>query len=94
MSKIDLSNLSILIPVRLDSLDRLENLMGTINFLMKHCSTNLFILHADIPQRQYLGNLIDPNCEYIFTVDTDPVFHRTLYINQLFERTDTEDLAT
>ncbi|MDE6336489.1 MAG: glycosyltransferase [Muribaculaceae bacterium] len=93
MNKIDLSNLSILIPVRLDSLDRLENLMCVVDSIMSYCDTNVFILHADSGRRKYLEKLINPKCEYIFTADVDPVFHRTFYINQLFEKTNTEVIA-
>lgn len=93
MSKLDLTNLSILVPVRLDSLDRLENLICITNFLMKYCDTNVFILHADKCQRRYLREILNDDCKYIFVQDFDPVFHRTLYINQLFERTNTDVIA-
>lgn len=80
----DFNDVAILIPIRIDSLDRLENITYVVNFLLKYCNINIYILHADIIQRRYLERLLPIECKYCFIEDKDPIFHRTMYINQLF----------
>lgn len=83
MIKFDLTDTAILIPVRLDSIDRIDNLIAVVTYLLKNFHVNIYILHADNPGRYYLKHTLPKECKYIFIEDNDPVFHRTKYINQL-----------
>ncbi len=78
--KSDIRDVTFLIPVRLDSVFRLENLMATVEFLKENFNCRILILEAD----SYNRHLIDSLCydiEYMFVEDKDLVFHRTKYIN-------------
>lgn len=85
MEKYNLTDVGILIPVRLDSIDRLENLLSVINFLYRYCDINIYILHADKKHKSYLKDLLPEKCHYTFIEDYDPVFFRTHYINELYK---------
>lgn len=85
MIKYNLSDTAILIPVRLDSIDRMDNLLAVVTALYNQCDVHVYILHADLPGRDYLKHMLPEQCRYIFIEDHDPVFHRTKYINQLAE---------
>lgn len=93
MKKPDLRDVSILIPLRLDSLDRLENIVYVVKYLIKYLDINIFILHADKIQRNYVSRLLPQECNYIFVEDIDPIFHRTYYINRLYEMVESSILA-
>ena len=45
--KYDLSDFTFLIPIRLDSIVRVENLMVTIDVVTKHFVTNIKVLNVD-----------------------------------------------
>ena len=44
MKKIDLKDVTFLIPLRLDSIERVENLQLTIDFLVRHFDTQNIVL--------------------------------------------------
>ncbi len=76
--KIDLRDVTFLIPVRIDSEDRMINLKLVIEFIKQHFETKIIVLEAD-NEEQFFNDLIDKK----FVDDDNPVFHRTHYINQL-----------
>lgn len=84
MKKIEMKDVSVLIPMRLDSLDRLDNLLYVVNYLIKYFDINVYVLHADRRQHNYLARLMPEECNYTFMEDIDPIFHRTRYINMLY----------
>lgn len=78
-NKIDLKDVSFLIPVRIDSPKRMENLKMVLGFIKRNFDTNITVLEADTKE-----NILDSNIDNkIFIEDHDPVFHRTKYINQM-----------
>ncbi len=83
MNKFNLSDVAFLIPVRLDSIDRLENLLSSVRFLNNHFFTNIYILVADRVDCGIIDGLLGATCNCIFVKDYDTIFHRTKYINQL-----------
>jgi len=93
MEKTDLRDVSILIPLRIDSLDRLENMVYVVKYLIKYLDLNICILHADKIQHKYVSRLLPKECNYIFVEDIDPIFHRTYYINRLYEMAESPILA-
>lgn len=81
-NRIDLTDVSFLIPIRVDSVERLENLRIVTNYLHQQFKTNIIILEADSEQKVDVSKL--PNeVNYHFITDDQPLFHRTKYNNRL-----------
>lgn len=74
--------ISILIPIRIDSQERLSNLLYVVHTLSLSSQINeIIVLEADTQSR--LLSLPHKLFRHIFIYDKDPIFHRTKYINQL-----------
>lgn len=67
-------DLTVLIPVRVDSLVRLENVLAVIRYLYRYFDVNLMVLEADRYDNGILRSLLPQDVVYIFVSDTDPVF--------------------
>ena len=92
-TKYNLTDITFLIPIRLDSFSRLENLLLSVNFLQKHFDTNIKVLEACKYNNEILSKLLPDNVEYKFVKDRDPVYHRTKYQNMLLEGVETPYIA-
>jgi len=79
--KLDLTDVTFLIPVRLDSTTRIENLLMVLDFLHYNFNTNIHILEASSYCNNILLKLLHEKISYDFVEDYDPIFHRTKYIN-------------
>jgi len=79
--KFDLKDTTFIIPVRIDSMIRLENLLLTIDNLESNFETNIVIIEAAYYNNGILKRLIKPNISHYFIEDKDPIFHRTRYLN-------------
>lgn len=79
--KNDLSDTSFLIPVKIDSEERMENLQIVTTYIFKHFNTNILILEADSDKKVDI-NKLPPSVEYSFINDSKTLFHRTKYINK------------
>jgi predicted glycosyltransferase involved in capsule biosynthesis len=80
--KHNLSDVTFVIPIRVDSEEREANLKALLTVLLQDFITNIIVLEADkVPNFHYEQERI----EYHFVNDIDPVFHRTKYINQLLK---------
>ena len=80
----DLLDMTFIVPVRIDSVVRLENLIMSVEFLVSHYQTHIHILEAARYSNQLIRRLLpDPSVEYCFQQDKDPVFHRTRWLNQM-----------
>lgn len=86
-------DLTVLIPVRVDSLVRLENVLAVIRYLYRYFDVNLMVLEADRYDNGILRSLLPQDVAYIFVPDTDPVFYRTKYINQMAMNATSDYLA-
>ncbi|SEA48548.1 N-terminal domain of galactosyltransferase [Porphyromonadaceae bacterium KH3R12] len=76
--------LTIVIPVRIDSIERKENLDTVISFFMNYTFAHLIVLEGDDKQR-YKYNKTERRLSQHFIKDNDPIFHRTRYLNQLLK---------
>jgi hypothetical protein len=91
-SKQDLTDVTFVIPLRIDSRYRVENTDAVVIFIISHFNTNVTILEADREQRY-------DNCKhhgkvcYRFVKDSDEIFHRTKLINQLISTASTPYVA-
>jgi predicted glycosyltransferase involved in capsule biosynthesis len=78
--KYDLSDVTFVIPIRIDSEERHSNLKALLKVLIREFNTHIIILEGDKDQ---LINIEQIGFDYHFVYDDDPIFHRTKYINQL-----------
>jgi hypothetical protein len=90
---IDLTDVTFLIPVKLDFIQRIENLMMAIEYLAIYFDTNIHILEADGYNNNLLARLLPKNVKITFIEDYDPIFHRTHYINQMLSNCSTPWVA-
>ncbi|PXV65849.1 GT2 family glycosyltransferase [Dysgonomonas alginatilytica] len=81
--KTNLSDVTFIIAIKLDSIQRLENIIVVINCLCRYFDTNIVILEADNYNNGILKYLLNKKVRYLFIEDRDPIFHRTKYFNQM-----------
>ncbi|WP_300154705.1 galactosyltransferase-related protein [Solidesulfovibrio sp.] len=86
-AKIDLTQATVLVTLKFDSVERVRNLMVVLRFLERHVATRA-LLHetGDAPRFQaHLGAL--PACaSYAFVPDDSPFFHRTRLLNRMLRQ--------
>jgi hypothetical protein len=95
---IDLSKATFIIPIRIESNDRLRNVITTTAFLLENFDTNIIIKEVDtesIFRRDALPILnnildVDVNVRHIFEYSDDPTFYRQRVLNEMIVKTDTE----
>lgn len=91
--KYDLTDLTVLIPVRIDSIIRMENLYAVVNYLHRYFDTHIMVLEAAIYNNGITETMIGTRVEYIFIEDEDPIFYRTHYLNLMAQKVQTRFLA-
>lgn len=88
--RIDLTDTTFIIPVRIDSMIRLENLLMSVDSIVRYFRTRILILETSSYQNEIIPSLIkDDTVKYTFLVDKDPVFYKTKYLNILAKQVDT-----
>ena len=97
--RIDLSQATFIIPIRIESPDRLRNVVTTTAFLMENFDTNIIIKEVDeepVFQRDaipLLEEILDfniwQNFNYIFEKSDEPLFHRQRILNEMIIESDT-----
>ena len=93
VKKLDFSDLTVLLPVRIDSMIRVENLLTVIKYLQKYFVVDIKVLEASGFDSQILRSLLPNSVDYTYVKDDDPVFYRTRYINQMAQTVKTDYLA-
>jgi len=81
--KSDLNDVSFLILIRLDSIQRLENIITVTNMLTKYFDTKIFVFEADSYNNGILKSLLSKKINYQFKEDKDPVLYKTKHINSM-----------
>lgn len=76
------------IPVRIDSSERKENLDVVLDQLSKRRDSKIIVLEADSDSKYRLPENF-PNVAYRFVKDDNPIFYRTKYLNKLLREADT-----
>lgn len=82
-------DLTIVIPIRIDSRERQRNLVFLLNDLGKYYGLRIIVLEADIVS--HLGDY--EGVRKVFVGDTNRMFHRTKYLNILTKLVDTKYLG-
>jgi predicted glycosyltransferase involved in capsule biosynthesis len=88
-----MKDLSFLIPIRLDTIQRLENLLVVVQFLRSHFDSPILIYEASSYSTGMVSPLIGKEAAYTFEEDGDTIFHRTKYINKLVKLSSTSLVA-
>ena len=96
--RIDLSEATFIIPIRIESPDRLRNVITTTAFLLENFDTNILIKEVDtesVFQRDALPVLsnildVDVNVQLIFEKSNEPLFHRQKVLNEMIAEAKTE----
>lgn len=81
-----ISNLTFILPVRIDSIYRLKNLFSVLRFYACLPEASFIILEADHSRRIDITSLknISSRISYYYIKDDNHLFHRTRYINCMF----------
>lgn len=82
------SELTIVIPLRIDCPERKENLDTVLYSLLELTNSSIIILEADTEQKYFLSES-NERIKYIFMKDNNVIFHRTRYINILLKMAQT-----
>lgn len=76
---------TILILYRGDSLQRLKNLLGVINFLVSFPSFRIYVREANDVKSVILYKLLPTEICYEFVYDEDPILHKTRHFNEMIQ---------
>jgi len=79
--KIDLTDTTFIIPIRTDTVVRLENLLLCVEHLQEKFDTHIAVLEAAPYNNGFIQNLLKGRITYRFVEDKDPVYHKTKYVN-------------
>lgn len=90
---INLQDLTFIIPVRIDSIIRLENLLMVTDYISNNFDTQIIISESSYYNNGLLPKLLPANIHYQFTEDKDPIFFRTKYLNLMTIQVKTPFLA-
>ena len=94
MKKQLINNLSIIFTVRVDSKERLMNILATVAYYGRFTDCPLILLEADKNSRlEAIMKQQFPELRYIFVHDENPIFYRTHYINEELRMVDTKHAA-
>lgn len=98
--KLDLKDTTFITPIRIESADRMRNVITSIGYILDNFDTNIIIKEVDsesvfanqvLPQ---LNQFVDTsNIHHIFEKSDDPVFHRMKYINEMLSMVKTKVTA-
>jgi hypothetical protein len=95
---IDLSNATFIIPLRIESEDRMRNIITVLCFLFGNFNTNVIVKEVDktsvfeeqvLPQiKEFLD--ADFNLTHVFEKSEDPVFYRMHILNEMIAMSKTD----
>ena len=91
-NKKDLTDVTFVIPLRIESQQMIRNTDTVINYIGYHFNTSIYILEADEEQR-YFPYYSKGNIRYMFIEDRSEAFHRTKWINRLISMATTPYVA-
>ena len=86
--KIKSDSATFVIPIRIDSEERYNNLLTIIDSLLSINNSKIIILEADTSTKIEIKGF-SSRVTHVLVIDCNPVFHRTKYINQLLKIAET-----
>lgn len=93
MDRFDLKDLTFIIPIRLDTIDRIFNLQMVTECLLDNFETNIHILESGAFNNKILNKLLSDKIQYTFVEDLDDIFYRTYFINKMTKACKTPYIA-
>jgi hypothetical protein len=81
--KIDLTDTTFIIPIRVDTIVRFENLILCVEYLLERLQTHIIVFEAASYNNGIIQNLLKDIVTYRFVEDKDPVYHKTKYVNRM-----------
>ena len=81
--KINLKDVTFITLIRLDSIQRLENIVAVSSYILKYFDTNIYVLEASAYNNSVLKSLLSRKVTYEHIEDKDPALHKTRYYNGL-----------
>lgn len=91
--KTDLTDVTFMIPIRVDSIIRLENLILTTQFLCRYFNTQIKVLEVGSYNSGIVKRLLSNKIDYCFIEDCDSVFYHTKYLNVIADKVKTSFLC-
>lgn len=96
--RIDLTKATFIVPIRIESLDRLRNVITTTAFLLENFDTNVIIKEVDsksVFKKKVLPVLndildVEITVQHIFEMSNEPLFHRQKVLNEMIVEAKTE----
>ncbi len=91
--RINLNDVTFLFRLKLDSMDRLENLLMVIEFIDKHFDTNIQVMETAPFDNHILKKLLPKHISINVIEDYDPIYHYTKYMNRMVKNCQTPIVA-
>ena len=88
--KKNLKDVTFLLLVRLDSIDRIENIMCVVDFINTNFDTNITVWECSYYNNGILKKLLSKNVVYKHIEDHDPILYRTMYLNLMLKEVTTD----
>lgn len=85
--KKNLDNVTFIIPIRIDSQDRIDNINLTADYILSNYDTTVMIYEYDT-EKKY--DAINDNIKYKFVYDDKKFFHRTKVLNDMIDDSTTD----
>ena len=92
-----LEDTTFIIPLRIESTDRLRNVITTLIFLLSNFNSKIILQEEDTESKfkedvlPQITQVVDiKNLNHIFVHSNDPIFHRTRIINEMLSIVDTK----
>lgn len=86
-------DLSILIIARLDTIERLENILAVSSFINSNINAAISVLECAPYNNGVLKRLLNKNIRYTFKEDHDPILYRTKFLNHMTKSVETPFVA-
>lgn len=91
--KADLTDTTFLILVRLDSIERLENVVNITQMLLTYFDTHVIVMEADNHSNGVLKKLLPKRASCRYFEDKDPVLYKTKLFNRMTQEVSTPYLS-
>lgn len=83
-----MTNSTFIIPCRIDSSVRYDNILLVVDYLQKHTTSNIIVYESD--KKQNLSFVNNQRLKYVFEVSETDYFHRTKILNKMLNEVETE----
>ena len=91
--KTNLKDVTFLVLVRLDSIERVENLLASTSYLVSNFETRVEVLEVSSYNNGIIKKLLNKKANYTFLEDDDPILFRTKYLNRMLSSVKTPFVA-